>query len=215
MQTPALSIASKFKSALTRGDRPADGNANSDDTRGDHRSAKARPQRRAEVLTIPLIRRRARDHRADTRSTLGQALINALEQSDPTERLLQLRRLYQSHGDHPAVLYHVAIAAALAGDGQLAREAGERLGRIEPERYRQLCEMAGAYWPLSTIDLAGSGRQRSYRLVLPGMPGNTAGRGWALLRRWRPRGRTLRLAVIVVLGITTGLLAGMLLAFAS
>ena len=76
----------------------------------------------------------------------GQALAHALERPGRSERLAELRKIYSRHPDHPAVLYHFAIHAALEGDVQNAQVAGDRLRVRSPERYRQLWEFAEQHW---------------------------------------------------------------------
>ena len=61
--------------------------------------------------------------------------------------MAELRGLLETYPEHPAVLYHFAIHAALEGDTASARYAGDQLRILEPERYRQLYEVAEKYWP--------------------------------------------------------------------
>ncbi len=79
-------------------------------------------------------------------SHAGWELARVLELPDQSARLAELRGLLESYPDHGAVLYHFAIHAALEGDTASARYAGDQLRVLEPERYRQLYEVAEKYW---------------------------------------------------------------------
>ncbi|MEM9491950.1 MAG: hypothetical protein AAGC55_22585, partial [Myxococcota bacterium] len=83
----------------------------------------------------------------DIDSEAGRALIVALNILYPDERLRELGRLYILHPDHRGVLYHFAIQSALSGDREVAREAGQRLREVSPQRYYQLRHLAQQYWP--------------------------------------------------------------------
>jgi tetratricopeptide (TPR) repeat protein len=82
-------------------------------------------------------------------SSLHQVLSRALELPDRDQRLAALRTLKTKAPDAPAVLFHLALELALAGQNEAARQAGDRLMKISPAYYRRLYEVAERHWPAS------------------------------------------------------------------
>jgi tetratricopeptide (TPR) repeat protein len=80
-------------------------------------------------------------------SSLHQVLARALELPDRDQRLAALRTLETKAPDAPAVLFHLALELALAGQNEGARQAGDRLMKISPAYYRRLYEVAERHWP--------------------------------------------------------------------
>ncbi|MCG8421853.1 MAG: hypothetical protein MJE77_28365 [Proteobacteria bacterium] len=79
--------------------------------------------------------------------SVGSHLALALEVENRARRLEALEALREMAPDDSAVLFHYALESALAGKHDQARQAGKQLQRISPERYKQLYEVAQAYWP--------------------------------------------------------------------
>jgi tetratricopeptide (TPR) repeat protein len=80
-------------------------------------------------------------------SSLHQVLARALELPDRDQRLAALRTLETKAPDAPAVLFHLALELALAGQNEGARQAGDRLMKVSPAYYRRLYEVAERHWP--------------------------------------------------------------------
>ncbi|HWN68014.1 MAG TPA: hypothetical protein VNM90_10275 [Haliangium sp.] len=91
-------------------------------------------------------------------SSLHQVLARALELPDRDQRLAALRTLETKAPDAPAVLFHLALELALAGQNEAARQAGDRLMKVSPAYYRRLYEVAERHWPAGDQRrLAGAG----------------------------------------------------------
>jgi tetratricopeptide (TPR) repeat protein len=80
-------------------------------------------------------------------SSLHQVLARALELPDRDQRLAALRTLEVKAPDAPAVLFHLALELALAGQNEAARKVGDRLSKVSPAYYRRLYEVAERHWP--------------------------------------------------------------------
>jgi tetratricopeptide (TPR) repeat protein len=111
-------------------------------------------------------------------SSLHQVLSRALELPDRDQRLAALRTLEAKAPDAPAILFHLALELALAGQNEAARQAGDRLMKISPAYYRRLYEVAERHWPAQDQrKLAGVGAKsmeatKMLEVPVPGpMPG--------------------------------------------
>ena len=80
-------------------------------------------------------------------SSLHQVLARALELPEREQRLAALRTLEVKAPDAPAVLFHLALELALAGQNEEARKVGVRLNKVSPAYYRRLYEVAERHWP--------------------------------------------------------------------
>ncbi|WP_428268051.1 hypothetical protein [Haliangium sp.] len=91
-------------------------------------------------------------------SSMHAALAQALELPERDRRLDALRTLDRRAPETPAVMFHLALELALAGEAEAARTMGDRLMRLSPQYYRRLYEVAERHWPSqSGRRLAGVG----------------------------------------------------------
>ncbi|MEM9492254.1 MAG: hypothetical protein AAGC55_24110, partial [Myxococcota bacterium] len=106
----------------------------------------------------------------DTSPQVTQYLNNALAVEDPRRRLQALEELNQMSPNQPAVLFHVAIESALAGDFNRATHYGNQLQRVSPERYRQLYQVAETYWPSGDGEVSSANAAPAMAPSVPDVP---------------------------------------------
>ena len=86
------------------------------------------------------------------------ALFDARDQENRRQSLRCLRRLLSLHPEHPAVIFHFALASARAGNTDHAKWAESRLRTLAPARCFLFTAQRHGYWPSAREYLSHSGQ---------------------------------------------------------